>query len=54
LQGLEVSVAQPAQDGKANQRAVELVAEHFGVSKSNVSIKSGKSGRYKIFEIDKP
>lgn len=51
LQGYEVSVAQPAQDGKANKRAVELLAEYFNVAKSDVRIKSGSTGRYKIFEI---
>lgn len=51
LGGLQVAVKEPAQDGKANKRAVELLAKHFGVPKSSVTIKSGQTGRHKIVEI---
>jgi uncharacterized protein (TIGR00251 family) len=42
----------PPVDGKANAELIELVAEHFGCSKSAVSIKSGAGGRMKLIQID--
>ena len=51
LQGYEVAVKEPAQEGRANKRAIELLAKHFKVSKSQVVIRTGQSGRYKIVEI---
>lgn len=42
----------PPVDGKANAELIVLVAEHFGCSKSAVSIKSGASGRMKLVRID--
>lgn len=42
----------PPVDGKANQELVALLARRFGVSKAQVSIKSGASGRLKLVEID--
>ena len=34
-------------DGKANAELIALVANHFGCSKSQVTIKSGAGGRLK-------
>lgn len=45
-------VKAPPVDGKANEAVVRLVAEHFGVRRSQVSIKSGASGRMKRVQID--
>ena len=39
-------------DGKANKELVAVIARHFGVHKSRVSIKSGLSGRSKFVQID--
>ncbi len=44
-------VKAPPVDGKANAAVIELVAEHFGVRKSQVTIKSGASGRLKLISI---
>ena len=44
-------VASPPVDGKANAELVRLIAEHFGVRKAQVSIKSGASGRTKLVQI---
>jgi hypothetical protein len=41
----------PAVDGKANRAAIEFLAEHFGVSRSRVTLVSGEKSRHKIFEI---
>jgi uncharacterized protein (TIGR00251 family) len=39
-------------DGKANAELIALVAQHFGLRKAQVSIRSGASGRTKLIEID--
>ena len=41
----------PPTEGKANAELVQLVARHFGVPKSRVSLRSGHSGRRKQIEI---
>lgn len=41
----------PPVDGKANKELVALIARHFGIPKSAVSIKSGASGRIKLVRI---
>jgi uncharacterized protein len=45
-------VKAPPVDGKANQELVGLIARHFGVPKSRVTIRQGASGRSKWVEID--
>jgi len=42
----------PPVDGKANEKLVALVAQHFGVSKASVTIKTGTTGRRKLVKID--
>lgn len=42
----------PPIDGKANEELVALVAEHFGVRKAQVSIKTGASGRMKLIRLE--
>jgi uncharacterized protein (TIGR00251 family) len=39
-------------DGKANARLIEIVAEHFGIRKSAVTIQSGTTSRLKRVRID--
>jgi uncharacterized protein (TIGR00251 family) len=41
----------PPVDGKANEELIRLVAEHFGVRKAEVKIKSGAASRLKLLEI---
>ena len=48
----KVKVDARAVEGRANGRLVELLAEHFGVPKSHVSIIRGALGRNKIVEVD--
>ncbi len=50
-QALEVSVAVPPEDGKANKAILERLAKEFGLKKNQLSIKSGESGRIKIIAI---
>jgi uncharacterized protein len=39
-------------DGEANEALIELVAKHFSVSKSRVSLVSGQKSRHKRLQID--
>jgi uncharacterized protein len=47
----KVKVDARASEGRANERLVELLAEHFDVPKSRVRIVSGALGRKKTVEI---
>jgi uncharacterized protein len=42
----------PPVDGKANLELIALVAKHFGRRKSQVSIRSGASGRMKLVQVE--
>jgi hypothetical protein len=42
----------PALEGKANKRLIEIIAEHFNVSKSSIKILKGFKNRNKIIEIN--
>ncbi len=42
----------PAVAGRANLAATELLAKHFGVSKSQVELIRGHTSKYKLFDID--
>jgi len=46
-----VKVKEPPKEGKANQAVIKLLAEHFGVPKSQVRILSGFRSRNKVIEI---
>jgi len=46
-----VRVKEPPKEGKANQAVIKLLAEHFGVSQSQVTILSGFRSKNKIVEV---
>ncbi len=46
-----VKVKEPPKEGKANQAVIKLLAEHFGVPKSQVRILSGFRSRSKVIEV---
>ncbi|MET0585534.1 MAG: DUF167 domain-containing protein [Candidatus Binatia bacterium] len=46
-----VAVRAPAQDGKANQALIDILADHFGVAKSAIKIIRGHAARHKLLEI---
>jgi uncharacterized protein len=46
------NIKSPPVDGKANAELIALVAEHFGVRKADVTIKTGATGRLKRVQID--
>jgi len=47
----KVKVDEKAAKGKANMRLMEILAEHFKVSKSSIVILKGQKSRNKIIEI---
>jgi uncharacterized protein (TIGR00251 family) len=46
-----VRVKEPPREGKANLAVIKLLAEHFGVPRSQVRVVSGLRGRNKVIEI---
>ena len=49
--GLLIRTHARAHDGEANAAVVKLLAKHFGVSKSQVSITAGMKSKHKVVEI---
>ena len=49
--GLIVFLRAKAVDGAANQALIKVLAGHFGVAKSCVTIVAGQRSRHKIVEI---
>ncbi len=49
---LLIYVSAPAQEGKANQRVVELLADTFDCAKSLVRITKGRTSPRKTIELD--
>ncbi len=49
---LLVFLKSPPIDGKANQELIKLLAKHYGVSQSAITIKFGLSSRNKLIEIE--
>lgn len=47
----KVRLTAPPVDGEANAMLIKVLADHFGVAKSNVSIVGGKSARTKMIDI---
>jgi len=46
-----VRVREPPRDGKANQAVIKLLAQHFGVPRSQIRILSGLRGKNKVIEL---
>lgn len=51
-QGLKIHIHEPAIEGKANKRVIEVLAKHYGVNKSSVTIVRGLHSRHKVVDID--
>ena len=45
-------VKEPPKNGKANRAMIKVIAKQFTVTKSQVSIKKGKSGRIKLIQLN--
>jgi uncharacterized protein len=48
----QARVKAPPVDGKANDELLRLVADHFGLRRTQVSVKSGASARLKLVQLD--
>ena len=48
---LIVKVKEPPKGGKANQAVIELLAQHFGIPRSQVRILSGFKSKNKVIEV---
>jgi len=46
-----VKVRDPPKEGKANQAVIKLLAQHFGVPRSQVRILSGFRSSNKVIEV---
>lgn len=42
----------PPVEGKANMELLRLLADHFGVAKTAISIRSGAGSKLKLIQID--
>ena len=49
---ITVFLQQRAVDGAANEGLIEVLAKHYGVSKSRVSLEAGFTSRIKRLEVD--
>ena len=47
----QVKLTAPPKEGKANKMLIQMLANHFSVAKSLVSIVGGKSAKIKIVDI---
>lgn len=48
---VEARVNAPAVDGRANERLVEMLAEHYHVPRSRITILHGTAGRRKLVQV---
>lgn len=48
---IKLRVTAPAQDGKANEAVIKLLAEHYQITKSYIEIVSGWTSRQKVVII---
>ena len=46
-----VKVKEPPKEGKANRAVIKLLADHFGIPRSQVRILSGFRSRNKVIEV---
>lgn len=51
---LQIRTTAPPVDGRANKDVIRQLAGEFGVSPSSVALKSGATGRNKVFVISNP
>lgn len=49
--GITVYLREKPIDGEANTALIKVLSKHFGVSKSQISIKTGGRGRQKLVEV---
>lgn len=50
-EALKIKLTAPPVEGAANKMLIELIAKELGVSKSNIEIRHGQSGKTKVIFI---
>ena len=50
-EGFKIYVTAPPVGGKANKLLLEVLAKHFNVPKSSISIVKGDKARHKVLQI---
>ncbi len=50
-EGLKVYIREPAIDGRANKKLIEVLAKHYQVKKYNIAIIKGHNSRDKVVNI---
>lgn len=53
-EALKVRITAPPVEGKANEHLIRFLAKSFGVTRRQVALLGGESGRNKRFVIDSP
>ncbi|MCB1667026.1 MAG: DUF167 family protein [Porticoccaceae bacterium] len=53
-QYLKIAITSAPVDGKANQQLIKLCSKWFGVSRQNITITHGETGRRKTLLIENP
>jgi uncharacterized protein YggU (UPF0235/DUF167 family) len=48
----EIRVSIPPEKGKANQKAITLLANHLGIAPGRISILAGATSRNKVFSVE--
>ena len=48
----KIHLTAPATEGKANKQLIGVLSDYFGVAKSLISIKAGKSSKTKVVIIN--
>ena len=48
---LKVRLAAPPVEGKANEALIELLADHYDIPKSSITIVKGQTSKTKIVEL---
>ena len=48
----KVKLTRPALEGKANEQLIQVLADHFGISKASIHIVSGEKSSQKRLKIE--
>ncbi len=51
---LRIRISSPPQKGKANKELIRYISSILGISRKNISIKSGEKSRFKELAIENP
>lgn len=52
-EGLKVYINEPAAEGKANKKLIEVLADYYRVKKRNIKIIKGLKQRNKVVSVDR-